>query len=816
MAIVPFDGPLNSPIAIVGEAPNAHDTNANPPLPFSGPVGNLLDTLLARAAIVRQDTRLMNVMCTRPPSNQFGRFWSDCDTKTKLKAGNGKIPTPELVQGIAHLKRELEKMPDLRVIVVLGRQPLYVLTGKDGIMKWRGSVMECHLDSGRVVKVVPTFHPSFLIHGAFTAWPWVVHDLQRAKIEAGYPEIRRRSRKYVVYPSDKEIKDFVRSCHSRMQNDKTFYLSNDIECYAGLISRVGLSDRIGYGISIPFYNIDSDTEMTGRQWIWDLIKPLLQTAPTIGQNFMFDSFWYWFKQGIDISRNIWHDTKIVQSGLLPGTLSAMKPLSLQCIVSMWTDPVEPYYKDEGAFTKTKRPTDEEYGIYSCKDADLTGECAINQRNDPSFQHRIDTIELMMNLIRGPIPDVMRRGVRFNQHLQQELLRRSEKECELLELLVAQEMGEWINLRSPTQVAKMLYDDLKLRAPVSRTTDKDQLISLSTQHPNKLPIVYTAKHRKISKISDNLFTATRKINTGSGQKFVPVVSNDGRIRCQYDPSGTKTGRLNCTTNPVGGGFQMHTVVRKDKHPQVRPMFMPDPGMYFVNADLAQAELRVVAYLARAMGLIALLNNASLDVHTEMAKDVLRLVRGHEIESVTYEERQLGKKNVHGSNYLMGDNTLVKTCRTELEINITRTQASQIRKGYLAAYPEIPIWHKSIEHELKINNMKLVTPLGREHVFYESYRDVLKSAVAFKPQSTVGDLLNIIWLRWEREHKYGDMLLTNHDSLAFQFRKEDIKPAVEEVKKAFHYPIQVSGMEMVIPVDITVSDVWEGRDLTEEVL
>jgi DNA polymerase I-like protein with 3'-5' exonuclease and polymerase domains len=347
-------------------------------------------------------------------------------------------------------------------------------------------------------------------------------------------------------------------------------------------------------------------------------------------------------------------------------------------------------------------------------------------------------------------------------------------------------------------------------------DKDQLIILSTQHPDKAVIQYTAKHRKVSKLVDTIFSPTRKIKTGSGSKIVNTISSDGRVRCQYDPCGTKTGRLNSTTNPFGGGYNMHTVPRKDKHPQARQLIMPDPGMYFVNADLEQAELRVVAYLAKAMELIDLLEKDTIDIHTYMAKEVLKLVRGHDIDTITYEERQLGKKNVHGSNYLMGADTFVKTCRTELEINITRTQAQQIRKGYYTAYPEIPNWHKYVEYTLKTKNITLTTPLGRTRVFYDAWKDVLKAAVAFLPQSTVGDLLSLIWLKWERNHKYGQMLLTNHDALAFQIRKENIKPGVEEIRRAFHYPVMINRMEMLIPVDVKVYDVWEGQDVTKEVL
>jgi uracil-DNA glycosylase family 4 len=810
---VPFEGPLDAQIAFIGEAPGRNEIIPRSGYPngrpFVGAAGTLLDTCMARAALIRPDCFMANVMQDRPPQDKFLHFWVE-------KRIDGISPTPELAAGIAHLKNEITRLHDLRVIVTLGRQPTYIMTGKDGITKWRGSVIPHMLDDGRIVKVIPTYHPSFLLHGAYNAWPWVVHDLQRAKIEAESTEIPQRISAYSIYPSDNEIREYIDYYWKRYKTEGPIPLACDIETYGGIIARISLSYLSGVAISIPFYDLDRDCRLPGRDWIWQLLKPLLETAPIIGQNFMYDSFWLWFKHGIDVAKNIWHDTKLAQHTLLPGTWKKMKPLSLQAICSMWTDPVVPYYKDEGAFTKTTRPTDKDYGTYSCKDADITRECALNQRKDPLFTKRIDTFNLEMDMIRGPIPDVMRRGVRFNAELQRELFERGSKECELLELLIAKEVGYHVNPRSPKQVAEMLYDDLKLPAPKSRTTNKDQLLILAAKYPNNDVVVMTANHRKTSKLCDNMLSPTRKVKSAYGQKEVNVIDEDGRVRCQYCPTGTKTGRCNSTTTPFNTGWNLHTVPRKDKHPRIRHMFEADPGHYFIHADLAQAELRVVAYMANALELIAKLEDPKTDIHTWMAQLILSTMRWCEVTEISYEERQLGKRNVHADNYLMGPDEKVRTCRVELGIDITRSQAKAIKKAYFNAFPEIPIWHQYVEFLLKSQKMTLKTPLGRERVFFDNWKDVLKTAVAFLPQSTIGDLLDIIWTKWWKEHTYGDALLQNHDALALQCREKDIKPCIEEIKRIFNYPFMIGKHEVVIPVDIEVSRVWEGEDITEEVL
>jgi len=65
---VPGDGPENSQILFIGEAPGWHEDQQG--RPFVGPAGQYLDTLLASIGLKRDQVYITNVVKHRPPNNR--------------------------------------------------------------------------------------------------------------------------------------------------------------------------------------------------------------------------------------------------------------------------------------------------------------------------------------------------------------------------------------------------------------------------------------------------------------------------------------------------------------------------------------------------------------------------------------------------------------------------------------------------------------------------------------------------------------------------------------------------------------------------
>ncbi len=73
--VVPFVGPADAKIYIVGEAPGEQEVLQR--IPFVGGAGKILDKLLMDSGIIREECRIGNVMRVRPAGNNFRNFYLD-------------------------------------------------------------------------------------------------------------------------------------------------------------------------------------------------------------------------------------------------------------------------------------------------------------------------------------------------------------------------------------------------------------------------------------------------------------------------------------------------------------------------------------------------------------------------------------------------------------------------------------------------------------------------------------------------------------------------------------------------------------------
>lgn len=188
--IVPYGYPTRPPasarIVLVGEAPGADEERLG--RPFVGRSGRLLDESLQAVGIDREACLVANVFRVRPPNNKIGCFFSSraraaregraIDERWGALGGSDR-PLAEFSGDLDHLFDALaEYRPD--VIVALGRTPMWALTGLNGILDRRGAPVPARPPlSG--VRVVPTWHPSFILRGNFARIPVWREDLARAR-----------------------------------------------------------------------------------------------------------------------------------------------------------------------------------------------------------------------------------------------------------------------------------------------------------------------------------------------------------------------------------------------------------------------------------------------------------------------------------------------------------------------------------------------------------------------------------------------------------------------------------------------------------
>jgi uracil-DNA glycosylase family 4 len=191
---VKAEGRLNSRIVLIGEAPGKDEALQG--RPFCGAsYEKRLKWWWREAGIQRRDFYIDNVYPFKPPNNKLA---------AADPADVGQW-TQNLHARIAHLKN-----PEL--IVVTGETALNALTGKRGITKWRGSVLpyESPID-GRIIKVVPTFHPAYTFRQPKHQWT-CQQDWKRIsrELDAG-PEILEPEVDHTALPTLEDIDWWVKA-----------------------------------------------------------------------------------------------------------------------------------------------------------------------------------------------------------------------------------------------------------------------------------------------------------------------------------------------------------------------------------------------------------------------------------------------------------------------------------------------------------------------------------------------------------------------------------------------------------------------------
>lgn len=754
------EGDTNAKIWLVGEAFGAQEEKTG--RPFSGGSGRVLDGLLAKAGIKRSECYITNVINKRPKGNNFGCYYTD---SKRLQ------PTPELREAHARISREVEQYKP-NVVVALGNESLYALTGHKQILKWRGSILNVH---GR--KIIPTIHPAMVMREPKFD-PIVSMDMGRVAEESKSPDL------------PKTYGDFFRT--NSPFDEVMYYLTDflpkeeilafDIETIPPLeqIMCLGFAWSPEDAFCLPiFFGQQSWWTAEEEFQIIIAVRKLFarKDIKWIAQNGQYDMTYLKDKWDVDI--DLWMDTMIAFHTVYPEMRK-----SLAFLTSIYSK--RPYYKDDGGQGMT--PVQE--WEYNCKDCCVTYECALEIRKEMEEFRVLDFYESHSNKLIKPLGIMQRRGILINQK------RRSDLDAELdakwLELQSRLDLavGHVLNPNSPKQVKEFLYDDLGL-PPIYKwgtkaghktkvvSSDEDAIKTLQKRTNNPV-LSLILEIRGVRKLLSTYVRAS--------------LESSGRICCSYKIAGTETGRLSSSKSIYDRGTNLQNIPRE---PSIRSMFMPDSGFKFVNADLSQAEARVVAYLAGEERLQYLFEQGG-DVHTRNACNIYGVTQ----DRVTKSQRQVAKSLVHGANYGIGHVKFAKlTGQSE-------SRSRELLNQYHSLYPCLQLWQQQVRSQVGKTRI-LTTPFGRKRMFFGRWgEDLVREAIAYVPQSTVGDLLNLGIIRcWNALPPEWEILAQNHDSVLAQVPIDTPDMHIWKFfKHYFEIPIEINRRWCKVPIDIHVGKSW----------
>lgn len=291
--------------------------------PLTGPAGQIFNQLLKLTGIARDECLITNVFDFHLEDNDIASItagakekkdWPGYDLPPVLR---GKFILPEYANQLDRLAAEI-KRADPAVIVPMGGVALWALTGNSWITKARGAV-DIAVMTAPGYKIVPTYHPSFIIH-TYNAMIPAAADITRALLESETPKkVAYTPRELWLEPTLADIREFKRT-----RLAPAALISVDIETKPKFrqITAVGFSSDSRYAISIPFtrdegpdrnYWADPADEVEA----WRLVREICgMPNPKLLQNGPYDIIWLWKIMGIAV-KNYQEDTRLMHHALYP-------------------------------------------------------------------------------------------------------------------------------------------------------------------------------------------------------------------------------------------------------------------------------------------------------------------------------------------------------------------------------------------------------------------------------------------------------------------------------------------------------------------
>ncbi len=721
-------GPLDANILIVGEAPGEEEVKRG--MPFVGASGKELTYILQDAGLDRDKCRLINTTPYRPLNNKIETFFLGKREAKKLEQEefNGRYPTGEIYEGLALLEKEIARVQP-NVILALGATALWALTGLEGIGKWRGSIMEARImrPDGTPYKVIPSYHPA----GILRQWAWrsiAIRDCLRALEQSTFPEIQKPAENYQIAPTFVQATGTLQTILCDLGGTLEMQLSVDIETAKHKwITCIGIAWSGYEALVIPFCYPDGSNYWSFKEEcaLIALLKDILthKKAYIIGQNYLYDMQYmarYWgFWSRCDF------DTMLAQH-----TAYAGMPKGLAFLSSLHLD----YHCNwKGTI---KGCGGDKLWYYNADDCCITyklveplKEALVRTQTQGAFQTQMSLIK--------PVFAMELRGVKIDLESRAAVTETVREQIGLAKDYVNIVLKKSLNVNSNPQMKALFYDDFGMDKIYNRKTgkatcDENALIRFGVQEPILKPIV----DRIISQ---------RQLGVLLNTFLEAELDHDGRIRCSYNIGGTETFRFSSSQSVFDTGTNLQNVP-----PSVRKLFIPDDNMILVDVDLDRADLQVVVWEADDAELKQIIREG-VNIHTENAKTIFG--------SCTDKQYKQAKMGVHATNYGASARTLA------LALGITVKEAEDFQRIWFAAHPGILTWRNRVEESLQTTRM-VRNKFGYRRYYFDRIESLLPQALAWIPQSTVANVINIGMRRVLDLIPQAQLLLQVHDSIVFQ--------------------------------------------------
>ena len=613
--------------------------------------------------------------------------------------------------------------------------------------------------------------------------------LKYLAIDAPEKITKKEEKNYQTILDLKALKEMV----DELKNAK--YVSIDLETTSVnpmLAEIVGIS--VSYNKNSAFYipilypekkknNFgDNDLEVA-----LSIMKEFLENKDIrkIGQNIKYDAL-ILYRHGVKVS-NIFLDTMIAAHILNPAARSyKLDALSIE-FLNYNMVPIEDLIgKGKDQITMDLVPLDK-ISYYAAEDADIVFQLAeifapkLEENGQLNFFADIEM----------PLIDVLMKMENEGVYVDEDLLNEMSLNIgERLDLLVKEIYNiaeEEFNINSTQQLAKILFDDLKLTQIKKRSTAENVLKELVNEH--ELPELILS-YRKLNKLKNTYIDALP----------ASINKKTKRIHSTFNQTIAATGRLSST----GPNFQ-NIPIRTVDGREIRKSFIAQQKNWGIfSADYSQIELRIMAHLSEDKELCKAFKD-NLDIHDRTAS----LIYNVPLDDVQPEMRRTAKVINFGIMYGAGP------FRISQELGISRKAAQEIIKQYFIQYSGIQNYIDDTLSKARSDNY-VETILGRRRYVWDvNSENALKKqaaervAINMPIQGSAAELIKIAMIdiqkNIENDKLNSKMILQIHDELLFEYPLDEEEHLISMVKKSME-----NAMSLKVPI---IVDYGFGKDWFE---
>ena len=696
---------------------------------------------------------------------------------------------------IPRLRKEVKKV-DPKLIIPLGGLALEYITSifdlegcellqlarkepLTSIMSVRGYVLRT--SDGRII--FPLIHPASILRQREREFLYMCDAKKLYRVLTGnYQESQ------TTYFVVNTLWDLEEVTHMVEELPEDELLAFDVETtgvdpFSDRVLCMSISFKDYVGVVIPFDD--------------PVVKPYVERilnsrCRKVGQNIKFD-LEFLYQCGFTVN-NLYFDTMVGQH-----TLNENIPCDLTTLVSIYLDypkydlPLELYKKANKVKSYTEIPSSILYE-YNAHDAIVTRLIALKMI--PSIKKEYSDLYWRVSLpTQIALTRVEIEGMNVDGDRVQELTKQVADEVMNIESELYRSVGEKFNARSASQLSNVLYS--KLGFPVLVKTKKDKASTCAEALQKLLTWAKQKQDKRAQVVVKSLIELRKRqkvLSTylaGGRGGIWRYVAKDGKVHPDYHVTGTVSGRLSCTSPPV------QTIPKS----ALRSIFNVPPGYKFIEADYSQAEARVMAYVSQCAPMMEAFDSGR-DIHTIVAERIFKKkVHKDDIE------RKMAKFVVFGLMYGRQAQSVADQFRIPLK------EAEAIMNQFFAEFPEVKSFMEYVVEEARSKRV-LRNLYGRTRIFPPGpfLPEWERQALNFIPQSTIADHTNqalaaLVEL-FRSQGSGATVILQLHDAIGVKSPEDCVDETVKLIRDVMERPIP--NTSLVIPIDVKVSDRWEGGE------